>query len=136
MFIVNLSIRTRLFILFSDIHLYELYTSFCRGKFIPEVCSSALVTLHIPRSFHLHNIAIGGQMRRDYGSLTKSLLSDRTQLVDFSPDFSAHWKSPNLRYRGIVNRSSPPRLIFILHLLARNAKVLRWKWHKRGYKDF
>lgn len=35
-------------------------------------------------SRHLHNIAIEDQMPRDYGSLTKSLSSNRTRLVDFS----------------------------------------------------
>lgn len=59
---LSLNVLECAIILFSDIYLYELYTSFRCGKFIPEVCSSALVTLRIPRSFHLHNIAIGGQM--------------------------------------------------------------------------
>lgn len=36
--------------LFWDIYLYELCTAFRRRKFIPEICSSALVTLCIPRS--------------------------------------------------------------------------------------
>lgn len=80
----NVIFQLQLDHLFSDIsiwtvHLVLLWKVHSKGLF-KRFSNTAFLAV----SRHLHNIAIEGQMPRDYGSLTKSLSSDRTRLVDFS----------------------------------------------------